>query len=100
MINVTESHPSQHVLDRARHSFVRRLAADRYLVTPKEPEKTRRLVTFTLRGNHLFAHCCNYYKPEEQCPANQFQQLCCHVEKALQHATHLARRQHQQPHAA
>lgn len=84
---------SARVTGRARDCFVKRLAADKFLITPKAPNKTRRLVSFDLRpGNRLLARCEDYYSGED-CLANAHGLLCGHVLKAVQHATQLAKRE-------
>lgn len=96
MIEVTSSiheYASAHVASRARNCFVRRLAPDRFIVTPREPDKTRRLVTFRLRpGGRLLARCEDFYTGE-MCPANAHGLLCGHCLKAVQHADRLARKE-------
>lgn len=92
MIDVTDLTPSSAMAARARQCFVRKLAVDRYVIKPRFHSKTRRLVTFHLRRNRLFAHCENYYDATEQCPANRFNSLCYHVSAALRRAEINARR--------
>src|ERR1051325_8329307 len=95
----TETQASADVTARSRKCFVKRLAIDKYLVTPRPYSKTRRLVIFTLRYGKMFATCEDYYSGES-CQANQFKSLCYHVLCALRHADHLARRESQHSQAA
>ena len=94
MIDVTTLRFSEKISARALQCFVRKLAIDRYVIKPRFHSKTRRLVTFHLRaGNRLFARCEDFYRPGEQCPANQHNSPCYHVAAALRRAEINARRE-------
>ena len=97
MIEITEiGNVSERVAGRAKACFVRRLAVDRFVVTPRQFSKTRRLITFDLRpGGRMLASCVDFYNPDEPCPANYHGLLCGHVLKAVQHAMRLAHRHEQ-----
>lgn len=92
MIEIGAIKPSKYIAQRAKRCFVKRQAVDRFIVTPPEYPKPRRLITFELDGNKMLAKCENLYNGEP-CPANYYGNLCTHVQKAIAHAEKLAQRE-------
>lgn len=85
MVKVSDiTHASSAVRDRAKRCWIRKLTPTQFRVVPKSASKSKRIVVF-LPTNQVL---CVDAATGEECPANQFENVCYHVLKA---ATHLAR---------
>lgn len=93
MVTLKDQTVSNNVAAKARNTFVRKLAPNKYLVTPKHRSKTRRLVSFEVRSGQLMARCEDAYAPYEPCPANAFGVLCSHCVAAYRRAEINARKE-------
>lgn len=81
------NNPSPHIRHRAKTMRVRALAFDSYLVTPREPDKPRRLVQFDMSNQGVVKVECVAEKVGELCPANAYGKPCSHVEAAIRRLT-------------
>lgn len=66
---------------------VKTLAFDSYLVTPREPDKPKRLVQFDMSNQGVVKVECVAEGVGELCPANSFSKHCSHVEAAIRRLT-------------
>lgn len=75
--------PSPHIRERSRRMFVRTATPETFIVTPKDKEKVRRLVRFTVTSGRSIKIECMDRDSLEPCPANAFGSMCSHVNAAI-----------------
>lgn len=75
--------PSPHVRARAKKMYVRSLAPDKFIVTPKAPDKARRVVNISVTTAKRIRIECFDKDTGEVCPANAYGLHCSHAEAAL-----------------
>lgn len=78
----TES-PSEHVKTRSKKMFVRSVAPNKFVVTPKKRGKARRIVNIAVTEAGTIRIECVDKDTGEICPANLYGLHCSHIEAAL-----------------
>jgi hypothetical protein len=94
MVAITKTtQASEHVAEKSANTWIRKLSAFSYCVTPKAPGGTKRRVTLVLLpGNQLHGICEHYYD-RTPCPGNQFGNLCYSVWRVITHLEQKAKRE-------
>ena len=94
MISVSDiQHASPAVREKAKRTWIKKLAANQFRVVPKSRSKSKRIVVF-LPTNQVL---CVSRDTGEICQANYFGMVCHHVFKAADHLVKLAQRNVQKP---
>ena len=84
LISISQTNePSLHICRRARAMWVKTLAFDSYVITPRETGKTKRLVQFDISEQGVVKIECVAVGTGEVCPANSYSHHCSHVEAAI-----------------